>query len=56
MRVYIINADDLIVSCEVPATPGENEIVVASLDECALHGSAGSDCSPCGTVCPVSSA
>src|SRR6266851_6973576 len=35
MRVYIINADDLIVSCEAPARPGENEIVVASLDE--LH-------------------
>ncbi len=33
MRVYIINADDLIVSREVPAKPGENEIVVASLDE-----------------------
>jgi uncharacterized protein DUF3489 len=33
MRVYIINADDLIVSREPPATPGENEIVVASLDE-----------------------
>ena len=33
MRVYIINADDLIVSREAPARPGENEIVVASLDE-----------------------
>src|ERR1700736_2732531 len=33
MRVYIINADDLIVSREAPAEPGENEIVVASLDE-----------------------
>ncbi len=33
MRVYIINEDDLIVSREVPATPGENGIVVASLDE-----------------------
>ncbi len=33
MRVYIINADDLIVSREAPATPGENRIVVASLDE-----------------------
>src|SRR6266851_4985237 len=33
MRVYIINADDLIVSREPPATPGENEIVVASLVE-----------------------
>jgi transposase len=35
MRVYIINADDLIVSREAPVRPGENEIVVASLDE--LH-------------------
>ena len=33
MRVYIINADDLIVSREAPAEPGENEIVVASVDE-----------------------
>jgi hypothetical protein len=33
MRVYIINADDLIVTRETPAEPGENEIVVASLDE-----------------------
>jgi hypothetical protein len=33
MRVYIINADNLIVSREAPAKPGENEIVVASLDE-----------------------
>jgi Protein of unknown function (DUF3489) len=33
MRVYIISADDLIVSREPPAESGENEIVVASLDE-----------------------
>ena len=33
MRVYIITADDLIVSREAPAEPGENAIVVASLDE-----------------------
>jgi hypothetical protein len=33
MRVYIINADDLIVSREAPAEPGEDEIIVASLDE-----------------------
>lgn len=33
MRVYIINVDDLIVSREPPAEPGENEIVVASPDE-----------------------
>src|ERR1700686_1224349 len=33
MRVYIINADNLIVSPEAPAKPGENDIVVASLDE-----------------------
>src|SRR6202521_2449811 len=33
MRVYIINADNLIVSREAPAKPGENEIVVASIDE-----------------------
>ena len=35
MRVYIINADDLIVSREPPAEPAENEIAVASNDE--LH-------------------
>jgi hypothetical protein len=29
MRVYIIDADGLIVSPEPPAEPGENEIVVA---------------------------
>ena len=33
MRVYIINADDLVVSRVAPAEPGEDEIVVASLDE-----------------------
>jgi hypothetical protein len=33
MRVYIINADDLIVSRETPVQPGENEIIVTSLDE-----------------------
>ena len=33
MRVYIINADDLIVSRETPVEPGENKIFVASLDE-----------------------
>jgi Protein of unknown function (DUF3489) len=33
MRVYLITADDLIVSRAVPAEPGENHIVVASLDE-----------------------
>ena len=33
MRVYIINADDLIVSRETPVEPGENEIFVSSLDE-----------------------
>jgi Protein of unknown function (DUF3489) len=33
MRVYLINADDLIISGEAPARPGENEIVVTSLDE-----------------------
>jgi len=33
MRIYIITADDLFVSREAPAEPGENEIVVASLDE-----------------------
>jgi hypothetical protein len=33
MRVYIINADDLIVSREAPAEPGEDEIIAASLDE-----------------------
>ena len=33
MRVYIITADDLVVSRAAPAHPGESEIVVASLDE-----------------------
>ena len=33
MRIYIINADDLIVTREAPAEPGENEVVVASLNE-----------------------
>ena len=33
MRVYMINADGLIVSREAPAEPEENEIVVASVDE-----------------------
>jgi len=33
MRVYIISADDLIISREPPVEPGENEIVVASVDE-----------------------
>jgi hypothetical protein len=33
MRVYIITADDLIVRREAPVEAGENEIVVASLDE-----------------------
>ena len=33
MRVYIINADDLIVSRETPVEPDENEIFVSSLDE-----------------------
>jgi hypothetical protein len=33
MRVYIINADDLIVSREAAPEPGENEIIVRSLAE-----------------------
>src|SRR3982074_1214943 len=33
MRVYLINADDLVVSRQLPVQPGEDEIVVASLDE-----------------------
>jgi len=33
MRIYIINADELIVTREVPAVSGENDIIVASLDE-----------------------
>ena len=33
MRVYMINADGLIVSPEAPAEPVENQIVVASPDE-----------------------
>ena len=33
MRVYIINADDLVVSRASPVQPGQDEIVVASLAE-----------------------
>ena len=33
MRTYIINADNLVVSREAPFQPGDNEIIVASLDE-----------------------
>jgi Protein of unknown function (DUF3489) len=33
MRVYIINTDTVVVSREAPLQPGENEIIVASLDE-----------------------
>jgi hypothetical protein len=33
MRVYVINADNLIVAREAPAEPDENEIVIACLDE-----------------------
>jgi hypothetical protein len=33
MRVYIINASDLIVSREAPVKPGEDEIIVCSLEE-----------------------
>jgi len=33
MRVYTINANDLVVTRAAPIEPGENEIVVASLDE-----------------------
>jgi Protein of unknown function (DUF3489) len=33
MRVYIINASDLIVSREAPVKPGEDEIIVGSLEE-----------------------
>ena len=33
MRVYTINANDLVVSRDAPTEPGEDEIVVASLDE-----------------------
>jgi hypothetical protein len=33
MRTYIINADTVDIGCEAPLQPGENEIVVASLDE-----------------------
>jgi hypothetical protein len=33
MRVYIINEENLVVSREAPATPNENEIVVASFAE-----------------------
>src|SRR5712671_7063275 len=33
MRVYLINADDLIVSRKAPAQAGGDEIIVASLDE-----------------------
>ena len=33
MRVYIINASDLIVSREAPIDPGQDEIIVGSLEE-----------------------
>jgi hypothetical protein len=33
MRTYIINADTVVIGCEAQLQPGENEIVVASLDE-----------------------
>jgi Protein of unknown function (DUF3489) len=33
MRAYIISADDVTVGREAPLQPGEDEIVVASLDE-----------------------
>ena len=33
MRVYIINASDLIVTREAPVEPGEDEIIVGSLEE-----------------------
>jgi hypothetical protein len=33
MRVYIINTNTVVVSREAPLQPGENEIIVASLDE-----------------------
>ena len=33
MRVYIINASDLIVSRQAPAQPREDEIIIGSLDE-----------------------
>ncbi|HZK89402.1 MAG TPA: DUF3489 domain-containing protein [Stellaceae bacterium] len=33
MRVYIINSDDLIVSCKAPVELRENDVAVASLEE-----------------------
>src|SRR5260370_17415989 len=33
MRAYIINTDNIVVSREAPPQAGENEIIVASLDE-----------------------
>jgi hypothetical protein len=33
MRVYIINASDLLVSREAPVEPREDEIIIGSLDE-----------------------
>jgi hypothetical protein len=41
MRVYIINANDLIVSRAAPAEPGDNEVVVTSLDELRAAGLSG---------------
>jgi hypothetical protein len=35
MRVYIINADDLVTACKAPVEPRENEITVSSIEE--LH-------------------
>ena len=41
MRVYTINANDLVVTRAAPIEPGENEIVVASLDELRAAGLSG---------------
>jgi len=41
MRVYTINVNDLVVTRAAPIEPGENEIVVASLDELRAAGLSG---------------
>jgi hypothetical protein len=41
MRTYIIYTDNVVVSRETPLQPGENEIIVASLDELRAAGLSG---------------
>jgi hypothetical protein len=54
MRVYIINADDLIVSREAPAQAGGDDIIVASLDELRAARLSGKRLLALWTACPMS--